>query len=613
MSGFVWSRYTCRRLRTVSSRSSSRWDSGSPSRSHTPSFFGGWCSTWDVWPLGQTRRPDSRRTMSSSGTSMRSAAVSRRSTFFSARSSASACLSVRGKPSRRKPSSVSASASRSRMTPMMTSSGTRSPRSMYSLACLPRSVCSLTAWRSMSPVATYASEKSSWRRSAWVPFPAPGGPSRMRLSSDIVRGNRNTPRSPAATRTRGRAPYLLQEALVVAHHQLRLELLHRVEGHAHDDEQRGAAEEEVRARLVDQDRRQGRDRREVQRAGERQAREDPVEELRGRAPRPHPRDEAAELLQVVGLVHRVERDRGVEVREQDDEDRLADDVRRVARVEERREVLRPRLLDELAHGRRERHDRGGEDHRDDAGHVHAQRQVGLPAGAHAPPDHALGVLDRDAPLALPDEDDRGDDAEREERHADLEDLVRVRPPRLHALREAGDDRREDHQRDAVADAALGDELAHPHEQHRARGERDHDEEDVRRVEARDDRRARARREAAEQEDVADRLGEREADGEVARVLRDPRLADLALLLQLLERRHDDREQLQDDRCRDVGHDPEREQRDPAEAAAAERVQQVQDAAVAELLLDLVDGLDVDARHRDVRADAVEGEQERREA
>src|SRR3954447_18790176 len=613
MSGFVWSRYTCRRLRTVSSRSSSRWDSGSPSRSHTPSFFGGWCSTWYVWPLGQTRRPDSRRTMSSSGTSMSSAAVRRRSTFFSAWSSASACLSVRGKPSRRKPSSVSDSASRSRITPMMTSSGTRSPRSMYPLACLPRSVCSLTARRSMSPVATYASGKSSWRRSAWVPLPAPGGPSRMRLSSDIVRGKRNMPRSPAATRTRGRAPYLLQEALVVAHHQLRLELLHRVQGDAHDDEQRGAAEEEVRARLVDEDRRQGRDRREVERAGERQPREDAVEELGRRAARTHAGDEAAVLLEVVGLVHRVERDRRVEVREQDDEDRLADDVRRVARAEERGQVLRPRLLDELADGRRERHDRGGEDDRDDAGHVDPQRQVGLPAAAHAPPDHALGVLHRDAPLALLDEHDRGDHAEREEGHADLEDLVGVRPPGLDAVREARDDRREDHQRDAVADPALGDELAHPHQQHRAGRQRDHDEEDVRRVEVRDDRRAAgARREALEQEDVADRLREREADRQVARVLRDPRLPDLALLLQLPERRHDHRQQLQDDRRRDVRHDPQREQRDPRQPAAAEGVQQVEDAAVAELLLDGVDGADVDPGNRDVGSEAVEGEKERRE-
>jgi hypothetical protein len=83
------------------------------------------------------------------------------------------------------------------------------------------------------------------------------------------------------------------------------------------------------------------------------------------------------------------------------------------------------LAEQLPDGRRDRHHDGGEDHRDHAGHVDAQRQVGLPARGHAPADHALGVLDRDPPLALLDEDDRGDDAEHDERHHHLEDLVGV--------------------------------------------------------------------------------------------------------------------------------------------------------------------------------------------
>ncbi len=48
------------------------------------------------------------------------------------------------------------------------------------------------------------------------------------------------------------------------------------------------------------------------------------------------------------------------------------------------------------------------------------------------------------------------------------------PPFSHALIAVdglGHDRREDQQRHAVADAALGHELAHPHEQRGARGER----------------------------------------------------------------------------------------------------------------------------------------------
>jgi hypothetical protein len=80
------------------------------------------------------------------------AVISRRSSVIFA-SSASAWGTVRGKPSRTNPSAASSVWSRSAITPMITSSGTRSPRSMYSSACLPTSVPSLTAARRMSPVA----------------------------------------------------------------------------------------------------------------------------------------------------------------------------------------------------------------------------------------------------------------------------------------------------------------------------------------------------------------------------------------------------------------------------------------------------------------------------
>src|SRR4051812_31584702 len=551
---------------------------------------------------------------SSSGTSMSRTAVSLRPTFSSASARASAWVIFRGKPSSRKPSWASAPSRASRITPTMSPSGTRLPASMCSLACRPSSVPSATAARRMLPVAKYGRPKSSVRRSAWVPLPAPGGPTRMRLSSDtraiedsVGTGRRKRPAP-------GRSGILLQEAFVVAHHQLGFELLHRVEGHPDDDQQRRAAEvERLRgAGRGDQDRRQRGDRGQVQRPWERQPGQDAIEELGRRPAWPHPGDEPAVLLQVVGLVDRVERHRGVEVGEQDDEDRLADDVGRLLGAEERRDVVRPGLVDQLADRGREGHDRGGEDDRDDARHVHAQRQVGLAAAAHAPADDALGVLDGDPALALLDEDDRTDDAQGDERHHHLEDLVGVVPPGRDAAGQARDDRGEDHQRDAVADAALGDELAHPHEQDRARGERDDDQEDVRRVEVRDDLLTGRRAELLEEEDVADRLREGQADREVARVLRDARLADLALLLELLQRRDDHGEQLQDDARRDVGHDPEREERDPAQPATREGVEEAEDPAAAELRLDVVDGVDVDPGDRDVGADAVEGEQQRRE-
>jgi hypothetical protein len=76
-----------------------------------------------------------------------------------------------------------------------------------------------------------------------------------------------------------------------------------------------------------------------------------------------------------------------------------------------------------------------------------------------------------------------------------------------------------------------------------------------------------------QRDDAGRLQHRQRDRQVARVLRDLRLAGLALLLQLLEPRDDHDEQLQDDRRRDVRHDPEREDRQLEQRSAAEQVDQ----------------------------------------
>ena len=185
---------------------------------------------------------------------------------------------------------------------------------------------------------------------------------------------------------------------------------------------------------------------------------------------------------------------------------------------------------------RDRHHAGGEDHRDHAGHVDPQRQVGLAALGHPAADHPFGVLDRDPPLALLDEHHRGDDADGDERHDHPEHLIGVGPPRVDAVGDPGDDAGEDQQRDPVADPALGDQLADPHQQHGAGGQRDHDQEDLGQGEVGDQRRPGLLLEAAEQEHVADRLGEGEPDGQVARVLGDPRLTDLALLLELLQRR-----------------------------------------------------------------------------
>src|SRR4029450_12808577 len=73
------------------------------------------------------------------------------------------------------PSSV-AHSHRSLVISISMSSGTRSPRSMYSLATVPSCVPLATCSRSRSPVAILARSKWAEIRDAWVPLPAPGGP-----------------------------------------------------------------------------------------------------------------------------------------------------------------------------------------------------------------------------------------------------------------------------------------------------------------------------------------------------------------------------------------------------------------------------------------------------
>src|SRR5213082_623602 len=102
----------------------------------------------------------------------------------------------------------------------------------------------------MSPVAVCGIPQASETRCAWVPFPAPWGP-RSRMFS---------------TRP------LLEEALVRAHHHLRLHLTHRVERNADDDDHGGAAERARRGlrevEVVDEEAGHHRDQPEVARPGQ---------------------------------------------------------------------------------------------------------------------------------------------------------------------------------------------------------------------------------------------------------------------------------------------------------------------------------------------------------
>ena len=142
-------------------------------------------------------------------------------------------------------------------------------------------------------------------------------------------GCRSAPRaSPPAfpsQRREGRGArdaWLLQEALVVAHHQLRLDLLHRLEGDADRDQHGRASERELVERPVSEhDRGDQRDGGQEQGPRKRDADEHVVQVVRRRRPGPDPRDEPALLADLVRGPDRIELDRRVEVREEHDQQR----------------------------------------------------------------------------------------------------------------------------------------------------------------------------------------------------------------------------------------------------------------------------------------------------
>ena len=100
------------------------------------------------------------------------------------------------------------------------------PRPCISLALRPNSVPSLTAARSMSPVEMCGHDVVARQ------------PDALRALA------RSLPAEDARAARRGSDGPSLQEALVVAHHQLAVDLLHRLEGDADGDEDDGAAERE---------------------------------------------------------------------------------------------------------------------------------------------------------------------------------------------------------------------------------------------------------------------------------------------------------------------------------------------------------------------------------
>src|SRR5882757_1077212 len=394
-------------------------------------------------------------------------------------------------------------------------------------------------------------------------------------------------------------PALPRKPFVIPHDQLRFELLHSVHSHADHDQQRRAAEIKLYAQTFqepgremaiepatdapanvvevntgNQPLRQQTNHREVDGADKREALQNLADMLAGGASRPDARNEPAVLAHIVRELGRIEDDSDVEEREQNDQNDVDQVVQRLAESDHLAEIFYkrvPRAKHQSSRGRKGQQ-RTCENRRNDAAGVDAQRQIRrLPAHDFAP-NHPLGILHRNTPLAAFDENDEGDDSYHQ---CNQEDKCnrRERPPRLglgQLVQVQDGARQTDHnayeydERHAISDSALADLLAKPHDEGRAGGQRQdrHKHETGSSVV---DQRARVLQRGGDGRG----LDNAQHNRQIAGVLRNLAPAQLTLFSQLFEVWEHHGHQLQDDRRGDVRHDAQRENRQLAQVAAAE--------------------------------------------
>ena len=394
-----------------------------------------------------------------------------------------------------------------------------------------------------------------------------------------------------------------------------MHLGHEVHDNHHHDQQRGPAKVERHVGCNHEKLRQQTDSRHVQGAEQGEPSQHAIDVARRLLARTNPRDKRTGLLEVLRYVLRVEHQRRVEIAEENDTGTEQQDVERLTGRNRLRQISEPAhilgLPEPLPQGRRKEQNAAGEDRRNYTGHVHLQRQMAGLRCEDLTPLLTLGVMHRDATLPPLDEDDEADDRNRQQAHSEQRDDIDITlPRRLEGLpkrtRNTGNDPREDQHRDAITDAALGDLLTQPHHEHGARDEGRHGHEVEAKVATECDALPR------QANGHTDSLDDGERQRPVTSVLADLATTGLALFLQLLQLRADGSHQLHDDRCRNVRHDPQREDAHPLQRTAGEHVEQTKNGPLV-LAEQLGEPIRIDPRNRNMRPNPVDNNRQEQEA
>src|SRR5271163_3426778 len=163
-------------------------------------------------------------------------------------------------------------------------------------------------------------------------------------------------------------PALAHESVIIPHHQLRLELLHRVHGHAYDDQERRAPEIKLHIQSIQHEPphvpvepvahqpqmlqvnpgnhpfRQQANYRQIHAAHKREPRQNPVDVLRRVPPRTNPRHEPAVLPHVVRQLRGIKNNAHVEKCKKYDQRHIDQGVQRLAPLDHVRELPEGRGL-----------------------------------------------------------------------------------------------------------------------------------------------------------------------------------------------------------------------------------------------------------------------------
>ena len=321
--------------------------------------------------------------------------------------------------------------------------------------------------------------------------------------------------------------------------------------------------------------------------------------------RTYTRDKATLLAQVVRRFLRIEHHRGVEIREKHDEDDGQNPVNptRGNGIGERRQ---PTHVEQRRKLSREVNQAACEDDRDNARGIHLQGNVRGLATHHLATLHALGVVHRNAALSTLDEDDRRDahqhHSQDEHRNGNAHTRVSGQVHRREdGRRHAGHNAHEDDERHAVANAALRDKLAHPHDERSTRHQREHDEHignNLGNLVSEHD--AVLRR--LEQQQITDGVDEAQGQRQVTRDLRDAATTGFALFRPAAHCGNNALHQLHDDGCGDVRHDAQREDREVRQSTTGEQVEHGHGhTGILERVCELMER---DARYRHVGAETI---------